>query len=229
MLNRREIVVLLTSALVLGYLFKFPAFSVKSWLFSSLLALLILGVNVSGKKFVAFLYDSDARIDHWNLSTYGFWESMSFKKPFPTWIFVPLILVFVTLGYVKWLAIITFEASASSLRTKKSFSHMSDWDIALIAMGGILFTLVLAFFSRLFGFNDFATLNVLFALFSLVPFSTLDGIKIFFGSRFLWIFSVVFVVVMLLLFEITGLLVTLGIAVIIAAMALMLYYSLVEA
>jgi len=40
------------------------------------------------------------------------------------------------------------------------------------------------------GFNYFATLNLTFVFFNLIPLADLDGSKIFFGSKVLWTFLV---------------------------------------
>jgi len=229
MINLKEGIVLLTAALVLGYIIGFPSFSFATWIISSLLALLILTFNTAGKKIAAYFYGSDAEISHWHITTYGFWTSMYFKKPFPMWIFAPLVLAFATLGYVKWLAITTFEAAPTVLRTRRKFANISEWDLALIAIAGIFANILLAFFGRIFGFNDFAMFNLWFALFNLIPISNLDGSKIFFGSRFLWIFSIIFLIALMILFDIAGLLATLVLALLIASIGLGIYYYLVEA
>ncbi len=229
MINVKEGVVLLTSALVIGYIIEFPEFGWMTWLISSLLAVLLLAFNVAGKKLTAHFYNANAEIKHWHIGTYGFLKAQYFKKPFPMWIFAPLVLGFASLGYIKWLAITTFEATPTVLRTKRKFANITEWDLGLIAAGGILFNLLLAFTSRLLGFNDFATINLWFILFNLLPISDLDGSKIFFGSRFLWVFTLIFTIALFLLFEIAGLMITLILAVLIALAAIVLYYYLFEA
>ena len=228
MINKKEIVVLITSALVLGYIFDFPDFGWITWLASSVSALLILAVNTAGKKVTAHIYDSYVEIKHWDLTQFGFRKTERFKNPIPVWLFVPLVLVFITAGFIKWLAVTTFDTSAQASRARRAFAHVGEWDLAMIAVGGILFNIILAFLGQLTGATDFARINLMFALYSLIPFSNLDGAKIFFGSRLLWVFSVIFVLAMLLLFDLAGILATIVIALLIAIVVLVTYYYLIE-
>jgi len=228
MITKREIVVLLTSALVLGYVFEFPSFGWLAWVISSAAALLILVVNTAGKKFTAHLYDSYAEIDHWNLTRFGFGRAEYFKNPVPLWLFFPLLFSFVTSGVVSWFAVTTFDTSAKASRVRREFSNIGEWDMAIIAFGGILFSVILAFVAQLFGATDFARINLLFALFNLIPISTLDGARIFFGSRLLWVFSLAFVLSMLLLFDLAGLFAVLLIALLIAVAVVLVYFYLLD-
>jgi len=230
MINKREIVILVTSALILGYIIKFPEFKTEVWLLISLLALIILGVNTFGKKLTARFYDSNAVINHWNLGRYGLGKTAVFKKPFPMWVFTPIIIAFITLPMytIKWLAVTTFDASPLPSKAKRKFSEVTEWDLALIAIGGILFNLILAFISHLLGFGYFAKLNVLFAIFNLIPISQLDGAKIFFGSRILWISGIILTLAILVLLDISGIIAIIVIALLIAAAVISLFYSLVE-
>ena len=230
MINLKEVLILITSSLVLGYVtLSLSGFGWSLWLVSSALALLILTVNSFGYKIGALFFNSNAEIHHWTLQQYGFKEESYFKKPFPMWIFFPLLLYFITLETIKWLAITTFEATPLPSRAQRKFSNITDWDLALMAATGLLFNVVLAFLSKLLGYNSFASLNLAFVLFNLIPFGTLSGSKILFGSRLLWVFSVVIALSMLLLFEIIGAVYTVITAVILAAAVAALFYYLVEA
>lgn len=236
MISWKELLIISTSALVLGYIsypvffpnYIFPNFSFLIWIFASLLALLALIVNTIGKKLVAHFYDANAEISHWHLKRYGYWRWMYFKKLFPIWVVAPLIFFLASAGSVKWLAVTTFETSPAITRERHKFSKMTEWDIALIAVGGVIFNIILAFISKLLGYDSFANWNLWFALFNLIPFSDLDGAKIFFGSRFLWVFIVIFTLAILLLLDFAGLIATIVTALLIALVILFVFYYLVE-
>ena len=70
---------------------------------------------------------------------------------------------------------------------------MTDWHIALIAVAGIIINLIAAIIGYVAGFETFAKLNIWFAAWALIPLSSLDGSKIFFGSRPLWFTMLVIV------------------------------------
>ena len=154
---------------------------------------------------------------------YGFKESMRLSKfSFPAGLLVPLALLFLTFGYLKFIAITVFEVTV--LPRIRSFAKISELQLSLIALGGIIANLLVSFAFFLGGLNEFAKMNLYFAFFNLIPFSDLDGSKILFGSRLLWVFSFIFISSLMILFEISGLLTTLLSALIIALIVLVFYY-----
>lgn len=235
MINTREIIVLITSALVLGYLVAFKTFidfSFSAWGIASLLALLMVIINTAGKKMVANHYMTNIEISHWHFQRYGWWRWMYLKRLFPIWFVLPLVLIWISNGFIKWFAILTFEATPmpgrarSQFGEKTIFSEVTEWDLALIALGGVLFNVILAFISHLMGFSDFARINIMFILFNLIPISSLDGSKVLFGSKFLWIFTVVLSIAMLFLLDIAGAIPMMVVALIIALAAVFFFYYL---
>ncbi len=229
MLKIKEVLVLITAALVLGYLYQFPSFTWNGWAVSSSLALLILSFNALGYKIAARFFDSDAEIHHWTISRYGFHPQRYFSKPFPIWAILPLGLLFVTWGFVKWLAVTTFEASPLLLRERRAFSRVSDWDLALIAVGGLFFNVLLAFASRVYGFEEFAKINLYFVVFNLIPLGKLVGNKIFFGSKYLWVLVTVFALLILVLLDVAGIIGAVVTAALLALGGVALFYYLVIA
>ena len=101
----------------------------------------------------------------------------------------------------KWLAILEFDVKPRIERVSRRhglyrFSEMTDWHIAVIAAAGVFANILLAIISYSISgyfpgletsFEYFAKLNVYYALWSLVPLSSLDGSKILFGSKLLWL------------------------------------------
>jgi len=69
----------------------------------------------------------------------------------------------------------------------------------------------------------------LFVVFSLLPIGALDGTKVFFGSRLLWIFMIIFSLIMLLLIQTTSAIYTVIAAVCIAVFAWIVFYMFYEA
>jgi len=65
---------------------------------------------------------------------------------------------------------------------------MTEMHIGIIAAVGVITSLFFAVIGYLLGFTEFARLSIFFAFFSMLPFSELDGNKIYFGSFVLWSF-----------------------------------------
>ena len=224
MFNKKEALALLVSALVLGYVISFGSLTWISWLSMAGLALVMLFFHHFGQKISALFYDCSAEAQLWTVRQFWLKKGSHFRFDFPMWAALPIFAVILTFGFIKWLAVTTFEAAPLPSRVHRKYAELTDWDLALIATGGIFFNAFLAVVSQAFGWHDFAMLNLYFILFNLVPISTLDGSKIFFGSVMLWIFCVVAAVLLLLLLGTVGLATTIIAAAIIGISAVVIYY-----
>ncbi|MDO8508870.1 MAG: hypothetical protein Q7S27_04265 [Nanoarchaeota archaeon] len=173
-------------------------FAIKSqWnqlIYAFAFSTIIIVVAVMSKKFVAYLLDADIEHEIWHTSAYGLKKSQHFKKPVPAGLIIPLLISIVTLGQVKFSALLTYEARALKYRSSKrfgfySFKEITDWHHALIGGASTIALLILASFAYLFpqiNLEYFAKLSVYYAFWNLLPLSKLDGAQIFFGSRILW-------------------------------------------
>ena len=106
---------------------------------------------------------------------------------------LPLIIKVITMGALNWTAALTFETKGKNYRAARrhgiySFSEVTEAQMGYIAAIGIFGTLVGAFIGYLLGFEDFVKLSLGYAFFNMIPLSTLDGNKIFFGNITLWAF-----------------------------------------
>jgi membrane-associated protease RseP (regulator of RpoE activity) len=137
------------------------------------------------------------------MQRYGFKPHKHLKRPFPMGAFLPIIVAALTMGYVYWLATLVFDVKAKVYRAAKrhglySFTEMTEYHIGLIAAGGIVANLLFALIGYLIGFPEqmnFVSLSIFYALFNMLPISSLDGNKIFFGSIILWSFLATIVLI----------------------------------
>ena len=224
MFNRKEAFSLILAALVMGYIIAFKSLGWIAWLSMAGLALIILFVHHLGQKFTALFYDCSTEARLWTVRQFYLAKSSHFKFDFPMWVILPVFAVIFTFGKITWLALTTFEACPLPARVRRTYAELTEFDLAMIALGGLFFNAVLALISQALGYNDFAMLNLYFVLFNLIPISTLDGGKIFFGSVMLWVFSIVFGVVLLLLLGTVSMIGTVAAALILAIAAVVMYY-----
>ena len=204
MLNKKEIIAILITTLVLGFTISLME-SLKIFAYISLTIFLIIIINILAKKVMSFYLDSETEINLWNIKRVGLsyflnifpfstpHPSRKLKKPFPAGIFLPIITTAFSFGYINWMASLVFDVKSKTYKAAKryglyTFSEMSEYHIALIAAAGIFSNLFFAIIGYLIGFPDFARLNIYYAFFNMIPLSALDGNKIFFGSKFLWSF-----------------------------------------
>jgi len=226
MLNKKEIGVILLAGIIIGYLYSFLEFTWMKWLFMSSLGIAIVAVHSFGQKIAARMLDSSTETSLWTMEQFGFKSNRKFTRSFPAGIFLPVFFIVATLGRLKFTAITTFEALA--LPRLRSFSKITERQLAMIALSGAIANVLVGFASFLMGYNDFAMMNLYFAFFNLFPLSSLDGMKIFFGSRLLWVFSFSLVIALMILFEVAGLWAAIISAVIIAIAILVAYYASFE-
>tara|TARA_Y100000310_G_scaffold312996_1_gene360856 strand:+ start:343 stop:969 length:627 start_codon:yes stop_codon:yes gene_type:complete len=192
MFTKKEAAVTVIVTIILAFLFTFPN-TQETFLKFLLIIFLVLGINVLAKKVSSYYLDSEIDINFWEIKRYGFRPHSHFRRPFPAWVFMPLITAVITFGNFIWMAAMTFEVKPKVYRAAKrfglySFSEMTEYHIGLIAAFGVLANLFFAVVGYLMGYGDFTRLNIFYAFFNMIPLSDLDGNKIFFGSLVLWSF-----------------------------------------
>lgn len=153
--------------------------------------IIIIGGNVLMKKVIGYFFEINVKTKFWSWYQYAFRKDAHFKKPIPM-LWLPLLLSLITNGFIQWLAILEFDVTPKTERVAKRhglyrFTQLTEWHIAWIATWGIIFNFVLAIIGYIVGFELFTKLSIYFIAWSIIPLSGLDGSKIFFSSRGLWI------------------------------------------
>jgi hypothetical protein len=194
-----EIFVIVLASLVLAVSVGFSDTSIVY--IAGISFLIIIGANVLIKKIIGYFLEINVRTKFWSWYQYGFRADSHFKKPFPM-IWVPLLASLITRGVFWWLAILEFDVTPKTERVAKRhglyrFSQVTEWHVAWIAVWGIILNVVLAVIGYIAGFEMFTRLSIYYAAWSIIPLSGLDGAKIFFASKGLWI--TIFTILLLVL------------------------------
>lgn len=191
-----ELVILIIASLILAIAYIYPEIgSIKLFLIIFLGFILALSMNIVVKKIVAYRLEADVTLNFWSLYRFGFAEKKHLKKSLPM-LWLPLVLSYISRGEIIWIPILESEITPRPERIAKRhelfrFSQMTEWHISLIIFAGIISNLILYIILSSFGLNQIGVISLYFALWSLIPFSKLDGSKLFFGSRKLWIVSTI--------------------------------------
>lgn len=113
-------------------------------------------------------------------------------------------------------------------RFGKKTVHITDYEEAKIAVVGplanIALMIIFQFFNKNGMFDNFVFINGMIAAFHMIPVSTLDGAKVFFGSKLMYIFTLAFVIGTILLIKTIPPVVALALAGIFAAIFACIYY-----
>jgi hypothetical protein len=123
---------------------------------------------------------------------------------FPIGIIISLIVMLFSNGLVWFLAIGQYNLLLKkSSRLGRRYIHVTDYEEAKIALAGpmthVVILMVFSFFNKNGVFDQLIFINALLALFYMLPIHKLDGTKVLFGSRLLWVTSAVFMIFMVVL------------------------------
>ncbi|MDO8517479.1 MAG: hypothetical protein Q7S33_05135 [Nanoarchaeota archaeon] len=194
--NIIEILIIIFASIILGLAVSFFEKSFSTILLTIICFLIIISLNVLAKKSMAYYFETDVTTRLWSLYQFGFTKSGHFKKALPMF-WLPLFISFLSKGLFFWLAILEFDFKPRTERVSRRhglyrFTEVSEWHMAVIASAGIIINLFFAIIGYLAsgyiqGAEIFAQLSIYYAFWSIIPISSLDGSRILFGSRILWI------------------------------------------
>ncbi len=194
-IKKKEIGSILAASLILSFVISLLE-TLEIFLYTLLAIFIIISINILGKKIAAYYYDSEIEIKLWEIKRYWYKAHFYFQKPFPIGIIFPIITTVFSLGWIKWMACLTFDpktpiykAARRHDKTNYSFSEITEWQTGIIAIVGLAANLAAGIIGMKIGLYEFAKLNILYAFYNTIPISDLDGTKIFFAHQTLWAVS----------------------------------------
>lgn len=195
MLNSKEFLSVIIVSVVLAIIVSLFE-SVNLFFMTLLFVFLVIVINVAAKKVFSYYLDTDITIKTWEIKQFWVKKHMSFAKPIPMGIFMPLIIKFISVGLINWMACLTFDASGKVYRAAKrhgiySFSEVTEEEMGWIAGAGIVANLIFAVLAYMIGQEGLAKISITYAFFNMIPAFDWDGAKIFFGNIPFWAFLAV--------------------------------------
>ncbi len=146
---------------------------------------------------------------------------------FPTGIVAPLLVTFISLGQVFFAAATTTETRVKpAYRIGRKFVKLTEYERAKIAVISPIAHILIAIILNLLAIpvlDDFARVNTMIAISTMLPLPGLLGITVFFGSKPLYVISAVFILVSALLTNFLSPFATIIVAVILALAAFFTY------
>ena len=186
MITKQEGINILIISLIIGFSLSLID-NLQSFLLMFSIALLIILVNVFGKKLAAYYYDTKIEHKIWEIQRYGFTAGSHFQRPFPIGLILPILVSVLTLGQLTWLNGLYFESKPEIYAVAKRRKHQSYFEFderleAIIVIWGILANILFAIPMYLIGFTLLAKMSIFYTIFNIIPLGKLDGNKLFFGS-----------------------------------------------
>lgn len=193
--EKKELKHLAISILIVTFVFAYGNLSLINFILIALMVAVTFFVHDIAHKLIAKRYGSSAQYRIWTIQRLGFRERAK-SRPLPLGIILALYVTLLSSGRLFFTAIESFVLETKKYkRLGRKFLHITEGEVALIALSGPLANILLAYFLKIFGvFDDMVLINSLFALFHMVPISSLDGAKIFFGAKYLYVLSILFII-----------------------------------
>ncbi|MBI2148727.1 hypothetical protein HYU23_03535 [Candidatus Woesearchaeota archaeon] len=214
---KREEINLLISILVLTFVFGFDdgskIFVLTNWLLNLIKIFFLVVIAILFReliiKYFAKRHDATSEYELWRMKKMWFGGG-NLTKGFPFGIILALIFTIFSQGKLFFTAIGIHSLTEYKIaRLGRKHPTLNYFEEAQIASAGIISSLFLAvaglLIGRIFGINMnyFVNINFFIALFNMLPFSNLDGAKIFFGSLIMYIFVLVFIIVGFIIIKFT--------------------------
>ncbi len=188
-MDKKEIATIILAAVILALTVSFKKTEI---FYPALLSfLIIISTNILTKKIIGFHFETDVKTKFWTWYQFGLRKDMHFKNPIPmAWL--PLLLILFTKGHLLWLGILEFDIKAKTERVAKRhglyrFTEVTEWHMAWIVIWGLIANLILATIGYIAGYELFTKLSIYFIAWNIIPLNRLDGSKILYASRALWI------------------------------------------
>jgi hypothetical protein len=172
-----------------------------------IISLIVIFTSILAKKITARIIDTNLEISILEFQRYWITRKSYLKKPLPAGILLPILLSFLSAGYVKFLAFFQFSAEALPSKVTKKygsrrFSTVTEWDYSLICFYSLVAVWLLAIIASLLAsklspnlpFAELAKYAFYYSLCNLIPLGQLDGLKLLMGSKPLYIFSFILLV-----------------------------------
>ena len=210
MFNKKELFSIVSVALVLGTIISISSESIEAWqsyIFKAIgVVFLVIMINVIFKKIMAHYFQAEIEVSLWQFRRWiypagkgrikGIKPHEYSKNWFPAGFFFPLIIKFLSVGLLNWMACLTFDVKGTIYRAARrwgmyQYSEVTEHEMAWIAFVGIFVNIVFAILAYLTNLPLFAKVNLLYAFYNSIPISNLDGTKMFFGYEKLWWISMV--------------------------------------
>ncbi|MEW6063504.1 MAG: hypothetical protein AB1571_04010 [Nanoarchaeota archaeon] len=246
--TKQEIKAILISIIVLAVVFglndKRETFEFGAWSINLLGVIVVVSFSLLfreyARKFIARRYGAETEVKLWSIERFWFTKEAKFLfvvgkkqvKKFPVGVVLPLLISLFSFGrvYVPSTNDVSIKENKNK-RVGRKFLHITELETGVIALSGAMASLFLAFVFSVIGkefFSQLVTINLWMALFSFVPFGKLDGTKIFFGSRTLYVISLAFTILFSVLLFVTSAFSSLIIGVIGGLVIALVYFYLLE-
>jgi len=201
-MEKKEVSIIIIAIVLMSLIIILHEKSIN-FLWIVIISALIILISVFCKKLTARIIDIAIENRFWQVGRVWFGKGRHLKNPLPAGIIIPAILSLISTGFITCFSFLQFEAKALPGKAVKKygakrFSEIMEWDLCMIGFYGILGLFLLSVIAKIFSSYFFeanlmmlAKYSFYYAVWNLLPLSSLDGAKMFFGSSRLYIFTLI--------------------------------------
>lgn len=209
----KELKTIIISSIILGIVFgfddKLPFFNILSFILNlvkfMILSFIALIIHKQVLNFFANKAGATVELTLWKIKRLWFTPNAKSKFSIPLGIIIPLLVSFLSLGQIFFAATTSTEIKVKpAYRIGRKYISLTEFEHAKIAASAplihILIALVLSPINHTL-IQDFALINTMLAIFLMIPLPGLLGNTILFGSKPLFLFSAVFILIIAILLK----------------------------
>lgn len=140
---------------------------------------------------------------------------------------MPILITLFSNGQLFFVAVLTSIITINpAYRIGKKFTKLTEYEAAKIAIVGplacIVFAIILSFFGNTF--NDLIFVNIILSISYMIPLPGLNGCKVLFGSKHLFVLGFVFILVSAFLLKFLNPITTVLLASLVAIISLIVFF-----
>lgn len=229
----------MVAGLIFGFDDKQAIFSLGHWVLNYIkfviFSFISLFLFVYAEKEVSRKYGCSSKFGLWKLFRYGFKKDAKFPMKFfglkinyfPIGIILPILIALFSRGQIFFAAIVSSIITLNpAYRLGKKFTKLTEYELAKIAIIGPLVCTILAIILSFFGnvFTGLVVVNLAFAVSYMIPLPGLNGCKVFFGSKNLYVLSFAFILACTILLRLLSPWNALFLALLIAIISLIVFF-----
>lgn len=211
MFSKKEYLSLIIASLVLSFIFSFAewgyeefsvSIGIRNLLLAFIVSLIVLLLREYLRKIIAKKIGFETEVKLWSIKK----DLKLFNiKQLPIGVVISLLAIFISNGSFKFAAVSNYDLKNYSKKDlKRRYKYIRGIEEAIIAsLGAIVPTLLALIFNSL-NIDKAVSIASIIAIYSIIPFPSQDGIKMYFGSLWYYILIMFFVIFSLVLLKTMG-------------------------
>jgi len=200
--TKKEYVWTLIAIIILGFIIEFSieyTLTIRGFVYAAVI--IISSILIKNLASEYFYVDIEHKV--WEWKQWWFTKRAHFKKPIPIGLIIPFFIAFVFLGTAKIMTILQFDGKPSKKRILKARGSLrkqevNESDFAFISAWGAWGLILLAIVASLIKQPELAKYSIYYGFWNLLPIGQLDGMKLFIGSFFNWVFLAIAYIILLI-------------------------------